>query len=69
MLYVRIPLSFKSKRRIELLIYNQFQTTIPQSPQFHKSLQLAVGDETVVVFYTFSNNWKTEIRCWCAISL
>jgi len=40
MSYVRTPLSFKSKRRIELLIYNSFQRMIPQSPQFHKSLRL-----------------------------
>jgi len=32
MSYVRTPLSFKSKRRIELLIYNPFQRMIPQSP-------------------------------------
>jgi len=33
MSYVRTPLSLKSKRRIELLIYNPFQRMIPQSPQ------------------------------------
>jgi len=42
----------KSKRRIELLIYNPFQTMIPLPPQFHKSLRLAVGDDTVVVFFS-----------------
>jgi len=52
MSYVRTPLSFKSKRRIELLIYNPFQTMISQSPQFHKSLRLAVRDDTVIAFFT-----------------
>jgi len=44
-------LSFKCKHRIELLIYNQFQRMIS-----HKSLRLAVRDDTVVVFFTLQNN-------------
>jgi len=47
-LYVRTSLSFKSKRRIELLIYNPFQAMIPQSPQFHTSLRLAVHAKCAV---------------------
>jgi len=53
MSYVRTPLSFKSKPRIELLILKPFQRMITQSPQFHKSLQLAVRDDTEIVFFTY----------------
>jgi len=67
--HVRTPLSFKSKRRIELLIYNPFQTMIPQSPQFHKSLRLAVPMwwYSSCIFH-FTKNWKSDMRCCCAIS-
>jgi len=58
-------LSFKSKRRIELLIYNPSQTMISQSPQFHKSLRLAVRDDTVVAFFTL----KTIEKAKCAIGV
>jgi len=58
--YVRTPLSFKSKRRIELLIYDSFQKMILQSPQFHKSLRLAVRDDTVAVFFTLQTIEKAK---------
>jgi len=57
---VRTPLSFKSKRRIELLIYNAFQGMIP-----HKSLRLAVRDDTVIVFFTLQKIEKAK----CAIGV
>jgi len=67
MSYVRKPLSFKSKCRIELLIYNPFETMIPQSPQFHKSLLLAVRDDTVVVFFTLQTIEK--VKCIVGVQL
>jgi len=65
MTYVRTPLSFKSKRRIELSIYNPFQRMISQSPLFHKSLRLAVHDDTVVVFFTL----QTIETVKCAVGM
>jgi len=46
MSYVR-----KSKRRIELYIYNPNHSK-NDSSQFHKSLRLAVRDDIMVVFFT-----------------
>jgi len=72
MSYVRTQLSFKSKRRIELLIYNPFQrrielliynpfqTIISQSPQFHKSLRLAVRDDNSGCIFHFTNNFTLQ---------
>jgi len=46
-------------------MYNSFQTMIPQSPQFNKSLQLAVCDNIVVVFFTLQTIKKAK----CAVSV
>jgi len=63
---VRTPLTFnKSKRKIELLTYNPFQRMIPQSPQFHKFLRLAVRDDTVVLFLTLQTIEKAK----CAVGV
>jgi len=67
MSYVRTTLNFKSKRRIELLIYNPFQTMIPQFLQFHKSLRLAVRDDRVVVFFTLQTIEK--VKCAVGVQL
>jgi len=65
MSYVRTPLSFKSRRRIELSIYNPSQRMISQSPQFHKSFRLAIRDDTVVAFFTLQIIEKQK----CAVSV
>jgi len=39
------------------------------SSQFLNSLRLAVRDDKVVVFSLYKQYyWKSEMRCWCAIS-
>jgi len=38
---------------------------IPQSPQFHKSLRLAVRDDTKVVFFTLQTIEKAK----CAVGV
>jgi len=62
MSYVRKPLSFKSKRMIELLIYNSFQRMIPYNST---SLWLAVHDDTVFVFFTLQTIEKAK----CAVGV
>jgi len=62
MSYVLTPLSFKSKRRIELLIYNPFLTMIPQSPQV---FAISCSDHTVFVFFTLQTIEKKK----CVVGL
>jgi len=60
MSYIRTPFNFKSKRRIEFVIHNQFERMIP-----HKYLQLAVHDDTMAVFSLYKQLKKQNALLVC----
>jgi len=58
MSYVRTPVSFKPKHRIEL-IYNPFQRMILQSPQFPQVFAVSCMWWYSGCIFHFTNNWES----------